>query len=258
MISYCQDECDKNVETFLTSLSFRLTIIFMHLLYHYPFCPFSRIVRLALAIYGVDFRMVEERPWDRRTAFLKLNPAGDIPVLVDERTNLVIPGVAVIAEYLEELHADHGHSCLMPGDVAKRVEVRRLMGWFNEKFSDEVTRNLVMEKIHRRFMPKKMGGGSPDALAVRAGLVNIRVHIKYVGYLIRTRKWLAGDEISYADLAAAAHLSCVDYLDHVPWDEDGDARMWYARVKSQPMFRSLLADRVPGMPPSSSYANLDF
>jgi glutathione S-transferase len=50
----------------------------------------------------------------------------------------------------------------------------------------------------------------------------------------------------------------VDYLGDVPWDEDEMAKDWYARLKSRPSFRALLADRAPGMPPAAHYADLDF
>ena len=49
------------------------------------------------------------------------------------------------------------------------------------------------------------------------------------------RDWLAGDNLTYADLAAAAHLSAVDYLGDVPWNEDETAKNWYARIKSRPV-----------------------
>ena len=94
--------------------------------------------------------------------------------------------------------------------------------------------------------------------AIRAARTNVRYHLKYIGYLIATRKWLAGDQLTYADLAAAAHLSAADYLGDVPWDEDETAKHWYARVKSRPAFRALLADRVPGMTPPEHYGDLDF
>jgi glutathione S-transferase len=136
--------------------------------------------------------------------------------------------------------------------------VRRLVAWFDQKFNQEVSQNLVGEKIDRRFMPREMGGGPPNAAAVRAGLANVRHHLNYVGYLARQRNWLAGEQLSYADLAAAAHLSSVDYLGHVPWEENMDARNWYARIKSRPSFRPLLCDQIRGMPPPAAYADLDF
>jgi len=223
-------------------------------LYHFSLCPFSRTIRLALGEYDLAAELVEERPWDRREDFMALNPAGTVPVLVDDDGS-VVSGDGVIAEYLAETRDPLR---LMPQSPRERAEVRRLVAWFDRKFDEEVSQNLVAEKIHRRFMPREMGGGAPDAAAVRAGLANIRHHLNYIGYLARQRNWLAGENLSYADLAAAAHLSCVDYLGHVPWDENADARTWYARIKSRPSFRPLLSDHVPGMKPPAAYADLDF
>ena len=70
--------------------------------------------------------------------------------------------------------------------------------------------------------------------------------------------WLAGDRLTLADLTAAAHLSCVDYLGDVPWDQYEEAKTWYARIKSRPSFRPLLADYIPGLAPAPIYADLDF
>lgn len=222
-------------------------------LIHFPLCPFSRTVRLALGECGLEPALAEERPWDRRKEFLALNPAGNLPVLIDD-DDTVVCGSGPILEYLAETR----EVALMPADPRERAEVRRLVAWFEVKFNEEVTRNLVVEKIDRRFMPRERGGGPPDAAVVRAGLANVRPHLAYLGYLARRRNWLAGEALSYADLAAAAHLSCVDYLGHVPWQEDGDAKDWYARIKSRPAFRPLLADQIGGMPPPATYADLDF
>jgi glutathione S-transferase len=115
-----------------------------------------------------------------------------------------------------------------------------------------------MERLYKRYMPAEQGGGSPDTDAIRAARANIRYHLAYIGWLVRERDWLAGDQLSYADLAAAAHLSAADYLGDVPWTEDEAAKTWYARVKSRPSFRPILADTLPGIPPSKTYADLDF
>lgn len=229
----------------------------MAMLHHYPFCPHSRFIRLVLAEMAMEPEPVEERPWERRLEFLAVNPAGATPVLVED--GLVVPGAAVIAEYLDETRGRGlGDRRLLPEGPAERVEVRRLLDWFLSKFHEEVSGYLVMEKICKRFMSPDVGGGPPDMSAIRAARQNVRYHLKYIGYLIATRNWLAGDHLTYADLAAAAHLSVADYLGDVPWDEDQTAKDWYARVKSRPAFRALLADRVAGMAPASHYANLDF
>jgi glutathione S-transferase len=228
------------------------------LLFHHPFCPHSRFVRLMMGEYGVAVRLVEERVWERREAFLLLNPAGTTPVLVEEG-HPAVPGADVIAEYLDETRgAELDDRRLLPTEPGTRVEVRRLTGWFNAKFFEEVTNLLVVERIYKRHMSVNHGGGPPDTQAIRAARSNIRYHLAYIGWLMRGRTWLAGERLSYADLAAAAHLSVADYLGDVPWNEDEGAKNWYARVKSRPSFRTILADTLPGIPPSATYADLDF
>jgi glutathione S-transferase len=227
-------------------------------LFHHPICPKSRFVRLVLEEYGLQPRLVEERTWERREEFLALNPAGTTPVLVEEGAPPV-PGAGIIAEYLDETRGSgFGQARLLPQGMGARVEVRRLMNWFNEKFFDEVSGALVTERVYKRYIPAGSGGGSPDTETLRAAKSNIRYHLAYIGWLVRTRDWLAGDSLTYADLTAAAHLSAVDYLGDVPWDADETARNWYARIKSRPAFRVLLAETLPGLPPSPSYADLDF
>lgn len=226
-------------------------------LYHQFFCPHSRFVRLVLDEYGVDVQLVEEHEWKRRPEFLTLNPAGSVPVLVDGA--LSVPGAGVIAEYLDESFGSQvADKRLMPSGTAERVEVRRLLVWFNSKFFAEVSELIAREKIWKRYMRPDEGGGPPDSFAIRAARANIAEHLRYLGWLAKTRKWLAGDKLSYADLAAAAHLSTCDYFGDVPWQEDENAKNWYARVKSRPSFRMLLSETIPGLPAASNYANLDF
>lgn len=227
-------------------------------LFHHPLSPQSRYVRLILSEYGVPVRLAEERFWDRREEFLLLNPSAEVPVLVAEGQPAV-PGAAVIAEYLEEiLPPSEIADRLMPPRPAERVEVRRLTHWFNAKFDAEVSGPLVLERVFKRYMTREQGGGSPDTEALRAARHNIRYHLAYIGWLARSRDWLAGERLTLADLAAAAHLSAVDYLGEVPWSEDEAAKQWYARVKSRPSFRPLLTETLAGLPPAEHYADLDF
>ena len=227
-------------------------------LFHHPLCPLSRFVRLALAEYGLDVELIEERVHERREDFLLIDPAGRTPVLVADG-GLVVPGAGVIAEWLDEAFgASVPAQRLLPGDIAGRVETRRLLDWFNQKMFAEVTDWLVTEKVYRRFMTSAQGGGGPDMGAVRAARTNVRYHLAYIGYLVADRNWLAGSRMTFADLAAAAHLSCADYLGDVPWEENEPAKAWYQKIKSRPSFRTLLADRVLGMTPSAVYADLDF
>jgi glutathione S-transferase len=228
----------------------------MATLLHYPLCAFSRSIRLALAECGIESTLVEERPWEWRAEFLELNPAGTLPVLITDEHGPVC-GAYAISEYLGDIVGESEGRLFrsFPGDPAARAEARRLVDWFHRKFHDEVTSYLVEEKVFRRFGPQS---ASPDMEAMRAGHENLRYHLAYIGHHAETRSWLAGDALSYADLAAAAHLSALDYLGEIPWEEYEAAKSWYALLKSRPSFRPLLQDRVAGFIPSGTYADLDF
>lgn len=227
-------------------------------LYHHPFSPACRFIRLALAEHDVKTEFVTEHPWERRRDFLKINPAGGVPVAV-ENDGPAIVGATVIMEYLDETRGYLlENRRLMPDHPEKRAEMRRLVDWFLGKFDQEVSGLMVHEKVFKQDMPDRLGGGPPDSTILRAARSNIRPHLRYIGYLASIRNWLAGDRLSYADLAAAAAISCADYLGEVPWDEDENAKTWYARIKSRPIFRPLLAETVRGMPPARTYADLDF
>jgi glutathione S-transferase len=224
-------------------------------LFHFPFCPHSRFVRLALEEFILPARLVEERVWERREEFLVLNPAGTVPVLVVEG-HPPVPGAAIIVEFLEDtLGRERGAGRFMPPDPVHRAEVRRVMSWFNDKFFAEVSEPLAAERIFKRHTDP---GRSPDTEVIRAARHNVPYHLAYMDWLLQSRDWLAGDRLSYADLAAAAHISVADYLGHVSWKEDAPVKAWYGRIKSRPSFRPLLEERVSGIPPAPTYADLDF
>ncbi len=222
----------------------------MRTLYHLWLSPTCRKVRIILAEKGLDFDMKVEKTWERRHEYLALDPTGEVPVLVEEDGTVIADAVAVV-EYLEERYPE---PTMLGRGPSVRAEVRRLNQWFDRKFNREVTENIVGEKIMKRFL----GLGEPDSNSIRAGAANIHVHLDYIGWLIERRRWLASDDLSLADIAAAAHLSAIDYLGDVPWDDHPAAKDWYARIKSRPSFRSILGDHIPGCPPPQHYADLDF
>jgi glutathione S-transferase len=219
-------------------------------LYHLPLSPHSRKVRVALKEKGVEFQLVAEKVWERRQEFLALNPAGEVPVLVDPDGH-VLCEAQTICEYLDEVHPDRR---LIGFDPMGRAETRRLAAWFSGKFNREVSENLLGEKLMKRFM----GLGEPDSARIRDGFTALSQHLDYIADLSERRRWLAGDDFSLADIAAAAQLSSLDYIGDVPWEDYAAVKDWYVRVKSRPSFRPILADHIPGLPPPKHYADLDF
>jgi glutathione S-transferase len=218
-------------------------------LHHVPLSPFCRKIRIALREKGLAAELVEEQPWEQKEELLRLNPAGETPVLVDD--DLVVCDSQAIADYLEEAHPE---PTLYGRSLEQRSETRRLVAWFDSKFCREVTDLLWREKLLKRLARR----GTPSSEALRQGAANIRWHLQYIAWLFEDRRWLAGDELTMADIAAAAHLSVLDYLGDVPWEAAPGARDWYAKIKSRPSFRPLLQDRLVGLKPPLHYDDLDF
>lgn len=213
----------------------------MRVLYHFWLQPFSRKVRMALTEKGLDYTLEIEKIWERRTEFLAMNPAGDLPVLV-EKDGTILSNSQVICEYLDEVYPEVN---LIGRDPVQRAETRRLVNWFDRKFNKEVTDNLVSE----RLMKFILNLGEPHGPTVRAGRANIHYHLDYIGFLTERRKWIAGEMFSLADISAASHLSAIDYIGDVPWEQHPAAKAWYEKVKERDSFQAFLEERVPGFEP---------
>ncbi len=222
-------------------------------LHHFPLDPFSRQARLALGEKKLAFAEIIERYWDRPESLGALNPAGLPPVLVeaDDAARLTVCESRAVLEYLEEAYPQ---TPLLGHDPAERAEARRLQQWFDRKFDFEVNGFLLYEKMEKRLL----GLGAPDLAGIRRGRDGVRSHFHYLDSLLAARDWLAGRRLSLGDIAAAAHISVVDYIGEAPWEQFKNVKTWYMKIKSRPCFRPLLADRMPGLPPSPHYHDLDF
>lgn len=214
----------------------------MRRLRHLLMSPPCRLVRLALAEKRV--------PCELDTAE---DPAAHLPVLKEE-DGTELAGLWAIIDHLE---ADYPEPPLVPEDAAARREALRLLDWVMTRFHLEVTQRIVYEKgsrahtgsTHRR---------PPDMETIRSGRTTLMRDLAMLGALAEARGFLAGRDLSLADLGVAAHLSALDYYGEIPWADVPPAVEWYRRMKSRPAFRTLLNDRVPGQPPVLHYAELDF
>lgn len=222
----------------------------MRHLYHYWFSPSSRKIRLSMLEKEMEFELVLELPWKRRHEFLMLNPAGSVPVLVEE-DGTVISGAPAVTEYLEEINNEPD---FLGTDPTIRAEVRRLTEWFDVKFFNEVTDLIISEKVMKRFLKRS----TADASNIRYAGQNIKHHLQYIEYLTDRRNWLAGNDFSYADISAATQISCVDYFGDVPWEHYPTAKDWYARIKSRPSMQLILKDKISGLIPAAHYRDPDF
>lgn len=211
----------------------------VRVLHHWRLDPFSRQARIAAGEKGLRLRLREERVWDGRQDFLALSPEGRTPVLVEGigpgRT--VIAGARALLEYLEETAPQPS---LLPGAASTRAEARRLADWFDRKFDAEVINRLVYEQVDKRMM----GLGAPDRETLKAGEDALAAHLHYINQLAGGRGYLAGDAFSLADVAGAAHISCVAAVQAIDWSGSPAAKAWWDRVSARPGVEPLFRDEA--------------
>lgn len=224
----------------------------MKRLYHWTLDPAARLVRLALGEKGMAFELVESLPWAPHPDVPAFAPGAVAPALVDTAGGRPIPicGTRAICEHLEETSPTPR---LLPTHPAERAEARRLWAWVEAGF-EEVTDTLLTERVMQWVRRNR----EPDSARLRRGAHALRGRLTFLNALVEVNGYLASRELSLADLAAAAHLSAYDYFGDVEWAGVPDLRDWYARIKSRPAFRSLLADRLDVVRPVAHYADLDF
>jgi len=225
----------------------------MRILYHWPLDPESRQARIALAEKNLKFKLEIVDPWSPSSEFLKLCPERIAPCLVETNTTgkTVISGARAICEYVNEGSSRYP---LMSTDILERAEARRMCDWFNRKVSVEVNAYILYEKIEKSLI----GTEPPNPPVLREGREYLQFHLEYISWLLEKRDWIAGRDFSLADIAAGAHISCLDFVGEVNWKNYPDLKDWYQKFKSRPSVRALLKDRLPGLIPPRHYADLDF
>lgn len=221
----------------------------MVLLVHSSILPQCRKIRILMSEKKMLFVLKEENPWRLSADIMKINPAGELPIFIYDGN--IIAGNYAITEFLEETYTQNR---LISGNNKERAEIRRLVDWFDNKFYRDVYQYIAGEKIYKRFALQQ----SPDNKRIKAGLNNLRFHMEYIDWVVERNNYLAGGELTMADISAAAQLSLIDYLGDVPWESYKNAKLWYSKIKSRPSFKEILNDRIKGIYPSKNYANLDF
>ncbi|MDC3024017.1 glutathione S-transferase family protein, partial [Alphaproteobacteria bacterium] len=147
----------------------------MYKLYYMPLNFYCRAARIILLEKKINFQIVNEPFWKRRIEFLKINPAGDLPVVVDQnRTNII--GYEGLVEYLE----DQGVGAKLLGDSPlKRLEVRRICMWVGRKLQKEVMENILDERVFNSLKENSQ----PSSNILNAGRKNLNNHMKYFDWI---------------------------------------------------------------------------
>jgi glutathione S-transferase len=222
----------------------------MYILYHYPLCPLSRQIRFLLLEKQIEFESVIENYWQKSNSFPEVSPASGIPILITESG--AISDASAIYEYIEESQIDQ--RSLFGSDSITRANSRRVANCFNSSFFHLVSKPIIMQRI----VSFTNNGGAPNSSVIRQARQDVKYFLDCIAYLLKKNQFLAGRDLSIADIVAASHLSVLDYFGDVPWEFNSHAKEWYSIIKSRPSFKPFLKDRIGGFTPAKHYDVLDF
>jgi glutathione S-transferase len=169
-------------------------------LYDFPESPYCQKVRIVLAekdlsydLVPVDLRASEQK----RPEFLKMNPFGKVPVLIDEE--VILYDSTIINEYLED---EYPHPSLMPAESGARARVRTLEDYADNAFIP-VTGQIMLELR------------KPEAERDAEKLANARQQVsrmlQVLDGTLNGKNWLVGN-FTIADVAFAARAVIVSAL----------------------------------------------
>ncbi len=221
----------------------------MIILYHYYLCSSSRYIRLILEEHKIAYNTQLENYWEPQKEFLKINPAGHLPVLVNEE-NFPVVGANSCIEYIKDLEL---RPKLFVDDYKEKAETHRLVHWLDVIFKREVFDPIIYEKVFSRIVDNV----TPNSQNIRAAFNNLDFHLQYFNHLLNNKNYFIKDVLTYIDFLIAANFSVLDYLGLLNLKSYENIREWYFKVKSRPSFKTLLKDQIIGLNPHDNYKDMD-
>jgi glutathione S-transferase len=204
----------------------------------YEFAPTRSIrARWTLQELGVPFEPVTVdliAGENRRPEYLKINPAGKVPTLVDGAT-VVTESVAIVL-YLAEKYPGKG---LLPTDLEARAQVHRWLLFTATELEQplwRITRNTAVYPEDQR-LPQDVPTASREFKEM-AAVLDQHMH---------GRKFVVGDGLTVADVVLAYTL---DWANHLHLLDDFPRLLDYMQsMYARPHAAPRIADAFASLPP---------
>jgi glutathione S-transferase len=197
-------------------------------LYDYPDCPFCQKVRVVLAEKDLEYEkiFVDLRKQEQKLPdFLRLNPYGKVPVLVDE--DEVVYDSTIINEYLEE---EYPLPRLLPEDSQGRARARMLEDYCDNSFIPPTT--MLLTQLRKTDAER-------DMQRVEQARDELRRALYFLRDRLGTQDFLVGREFTLADAAFAPRLMVLGRLGIELEPALAPVQTWIDRVRARPSVRAL-------------------
>ena len=228
-------------------------------LYNAAHSTCSQKVRICLAEKDLPFEDIKldlgKAKEHLRPEYLKINPNGVVPTLVDD--GQIVVDSSVICEYLDEKYPQVR---LSPDDLVERAKMRAWM-----RFLEEVpTAAVRVPSFNMGFLPRyegmdrakfesvesdvrpirkqfyrRMGPSGFKREDVQASLDQIANTCSRMQAALETGPWLLGARYSLADIIVAPLIDRMADLDmdYIWQDKFPRVTDWYARMQARPAFQ---------------------
>jgi glutathione S-transferase len=228
-------------------------------LYHNAMSVCSQKVRFCLDEKGLDWndRHMNLRAGDQQTPeYLALNAKGVVPTLVHDGVTIVES--TVINEYVDHIAPEPPLRPDNPAGAARmRLWTKQLDEWIHADtgvisnalafrfqklaLGEDKLRRLI-ENMPDRAKRQRYesvvyeGTDSPLFLDAIHRFAKLMVGLESA---LADGPWLAGDEMSLADLGYAPYLTRMEHLRlHRMWDGKPAVADWFARIRNRPAYQS--------------------
>jgi len=198
-------------------------------LYDFLPCPFGQKVRIILAEKGLSYELIQidmSQGEQRKPEFLRLNPFGRVPVLIDE--DVTMYDSTIIAEYLED---EYPEPPLLPavGSSALRARART---W--EDFADTSFTAQVGQLMGEMGKPE----GDRDPVRLQKVQRSIERVLDFLNHELQGQEFLA-QQFSVADIAFVPRLVVLKDLGLEPGQNRANVEAWLNRMVDRPSIQSL-------------------
>lgn len=197
-------------------------------LYDSPECPFCQKTRIVLAEKDLSFETVPvdlQAGEQKRPEFLKLNPFGKVPVLIDDE--VIVYDSTIINEYLED---EYPHPQLMPSDSAARARVRTF-----EDYADNAFIPLTGTIMRELRKPE----GERDQEKLTSSRQQVSRMLAVIDGSLAGRNWLVGN-FSLADVAFAPRVVILPALGVTLDPEWRNVAGWIQRLNQRASIHDLV------------------
>jgi glutathione S-transferase len=197
-------------------------------LYDSPECPFCQKVRIVLAEKDLSCETVPidlQAGEQKRPEFLKLNPFGKVPVLIDDE--VIVYDSTIINEYLED---EYPHPQLMPSDSAARARVRTFEDYADNAFIPLA--GTIMRELRK-------GEAERDQEKLATARQQLARMLAVIDGSLAGRNWLVGT-FSLADVAFAPRVVILPALGVTLDPEWRNVAAWIQRLNQRASVHDLV------------------